>query len=308
MPNKVFIVTGVSGSGKTTVGKALADLLKISFYDGDSFHPAANIAKMASGIPLNDEDRLPFLKAINNAIKEKLPVETLVIACSGLKEKYRQLLSEDIDPSLIHWVHLQGDYDTIHHRMKQRKDHFMSANMLRSQFEAYELPTAGMLISTDKDLDQIIQQIMSGINNNSSDLGLIGLGVMGTSLARNIAGKGFSISIYNRHVAGKEEGIAKKMTETFAELYSSKPFDDIQMFVASLSSPRKIFLMVNAGRAVDDVIQHLLPFLTAGDTIVDGGNSYYKDTDRRQKQLDDHGIHFVGAGVSGGEGKARRRR
>jgi len=144
-------------------------------------------------------------------------------------------------------------------------------------------------------------QVMQQMQDRAPTIGFIGLGVMGTSLARNIAGKGFSISIYNRHVAGKEEGIAKKMTETFAELYSSKPFDDIQMFVASLSSPRKIFLMVNAGRAVDDVIQHLLPFLTAGDTIVDGGNSYYKDTDRRQKQLDDHGIHFVGAGVSGGE-------
>ncbi len=301
MQNKVIIITGVSGSGKTTVGQALAERLKASFYDGDAFHPASNIAKMASGIPLDDEDRLPWLKAINASIKEKLPSEPCIIACSALKEKYRALLSADIDPALLVWVHLQGSYDLIYQRMSERAGHFMNAALLRSQFDAYQAPTQGIFVDINQNLDQIIHHIVSNMETNTSDVGLVGLGVMGTSLARNIARKGFSISMFNRHVAGKEEGIAKKAVDTYPELRQAMPFDDLEGFVASLQSPKKIILMVNAGPAVDDVIRQLQPLLHAGDVIVDGGNSHYKDTANRQKQLETQGIHFVGTGVSGGE-------
>ena len=165
MSNKVFIITGVSGCGKTTVGEALAKELGTSFYDGDQFHPASNIAKMSAGIPLTDEDRAPFLKSINTFIREKLPTETIVIACSALKEKYRGILSEGIDPAQLVWIHLQGSYDTIYQRMTKREGHFMSAAMLRSQFEAYEEPTNGIIVNIDQSLAQMIDQIKAEVKS-----------------------------------------------------------------------------------------------------------------------------------------------
>ncbi len=159
--------------------------------------------------------------------------------------------------------------------MSERKGHFMNAEMLRSQYETYEEPGEGIIVNINQNPDQVIRQIMSEIEIDKSDVGLVGLGVMGTSLARNIARNGFSISIYNRHVSGKEEGVAKRMADQYPELHHSKPFDDLEGFVASLASPKKIILMVNAGKAVDDVIEKLLPLLRAGDVIVDGGNSHY---------------------------------
>jgi 6-phosphogluconate dehydrogenase len=299
--NNAIIVTGVAGSGKTSVGSALAVRLGASFYDGDEFHPESNITKMSSGIPLSDEDRLPWLNTINQFVNQKLPSTSVVITCSALKEVYRKILAADIDPSLLTWVHLQGDFEVIHQRIRERAGHFMTANMLRSQVDTYEMPTYGIHVDINQDLNQIVRHIISEMKIAVSEVGLIGLGVMGTSLARNIAGKGFTISLFNRHVAGKEEGIAKKMTETYKELSQSMPFDELQKFVLSLRSPRKIILMVNAGQAVDDVVLKLLPLLDAGDVIVDGGNSHYKDTASRQKNLAEQKIHFVGAGVSGGE-------
>lgn len=301
MKNNVIILTGVAGSGKTTIGNTLAQKLKLSFYDADMFHTESSITKMNKGIPLDDEDRIPWLQTLNNLLKEKLISETFVIACSALKEKYRKLLVADIDPSLVVWVHLQGSYDVIYQRMIARQGHFMNADMLRSQFDTYEFPAYGISVNINQEVNQIINHIVSSKVFNKSDAGLIGLGVMGTSLARNIAGKGFSISIFNRHVDGKEEAVAKNMADTYPELHQAKPFDDLQEFVASLQSPKKIVLMVNAGQAVDDVIEKLLPLLDAGDVIVDAGNSHYKDSSSRQISLEAHGIHFVGAGVSGGE-------
>jgi 6-phosphogluconate dehydrogenase len=161
MNNRAFIVTGVSGCGKTTVGEALAKELGAPFYDGDQFHPPANIAKMSSGIPLTDEDREPFLKAINAFIKEKLPSGNIVIACSALKEKYREILARDIDPSQLVWIHLQGSFDVIYKRMMERKGHFMGAAMLRSQFDVYEMPRQGIMVDIEKDMDLIIHEIIS---------------------------------------------------------------------------------------------------------------------------------------------------
>ncbi|MGL6266649.1 MAG: decarboxylating NADP(+)-dependent phosphogluconate dehydrogenase, partial [Chitinophagaceae bacterium] len=225
----------------------------------------------------------------------------LIVACSALKEKYRKLLSADIDQSQVVWVHLQGDYNIIYQRMSERKGHFMNADMLRSQFDAYEKPDYGILLNVDQDLKEIIQQINTATKISKSEVGLIGLGVMGTSLARNMSRNGFSLSIYNRHIEGVEEKVAQKMIDQFSELQFSKPFDDLEKFVGSLSLPRKIILMVNAGEAVDDVIRKLLPFLEAGDVIADGGNSHFKDTEDRQKKLASVGIFFLGVGVSGGE-------
>ncbi len=301
MKNCVIIITGVSGSGKTVVGMALAKHLMGFFYDGDSFHSASNLTKMSSGIPLDDDDRIPWLKSINRHIKDRLSVETLVVACSALKEKYRMLLGQDIDPSFVFWVHLHGSYELIYRRMSERVGHFMTPEMLRSQFATYEKPKNGIFLNVDQELNEIVNEIISKMEVNKSDVGLVGLGVMGTSLARNIASKGFTISVFNRHVDGKEEHVARQVVNKYKELNQAKPFDDLKEFVTSLRSPRKIILMVNAGSAVDDVVKRILPFLQAGDVIIEGGNSYYMDSGKRQKQLEEVGIQFIGTGVSGGE-------
>lgn len=134
-------------------------------------------------------------------------------------------------------------------------------------------------------------------------LGLLGLGVMGKSLAQNFLEKGVSLSVYNRQVPGKEVDIAQHFV---LEHPQAAGFDDLSNFIASLEVPRKVFIMVNAGNAVDSVIEQLIPLLRAGDIVMDGGNSHFVDTQRRTLALRQKGIHFMGIGVSGGEEGARR--
>lgn len=126
-------------------------------------------------------------------------------------------------------------------------------------------------------------------------IGLMGLGTMGGNLARNIASKGFSISLFNRHPE-KVDAFLKAHQEK--NLYG---YHDLAQFVDSLERPRKIILMVPAGAPVDETLTQLLDFLKPGDIVIDGGNSYFKDTIRRQEALKRANIHFIGAGVSGGE-------
>jgi len=130
----------------------------------------------------------------------------------------------------------------------------------------------------------------------SQDFGLIGLAVMGQNLALNVESKGFSVVVYNRTTARTQEfmaGPAKGKNIIGAE--------SLEEFVAALSRPRKIMLMVKAGQPVDDFIEHLLPHLDKGDLVIDGGNSHFPDTIRRSKALAEKGLLYIGTGVSGGE-------
>ncbi len=136
---------------------------------------------------------------------------------------------------------------------------------------------------------------------NTSEFGLFGLGVMGKSLCRNLANNGFKISMFNRHVDGVEEDVAKNFKAQYLGISQATAFDDISAFVNSLQQPRKIMLMVNAGKTIDYVIEDLLPHLSENDIIIDGGNSNYKKTKERNEYLKTKGIHFIGTGVSGGE-------
>jgi gluconokinase len=135
----VFVVMGVSSCGKTTIGKALAQNLGCPFYDGDDFHPPQNVAKMANGIPLNDDDRYPWLARLHDLIAEhERKGETAVLACSALKKKYRDQLRAGRENVLF--VYLHGDFDTIWQRMQTRVGHYMKADMLQSQFDSFEAP------------------------------------------------------------------------------------------------------------------------------------------------------------------------
>ena len=137
--------------------------------------------------------------------------------------------------------------------------------------------------------------------SNKTNWGIVGLGIMGTSLSRNFANKGTSLSLYNREVKGSEEGVALSHTKQYSELKKAIPFNSLPSFVESIKNPRKILLMLPAGNPTDTVIEKLIPLLTQGDVIIEGGNSHFKDTEKRAKQLSAAGIHFLGMGVSGGE-------
>ncbi|AYC52341.1 phosphogluconate dehydrogenase (NADP(+)-dependent, decarboxylating) [Bacillus licheniformis] len=126
-------------------------------------------------------------------------------------------------------------------------------------------------------------------------IGVVGLAVMGKNLALNIENRGFSVSVYNRSSEKTEEFLKEAEGKNVVGTYS------IEEFVASLEKPRKILLMVKAGTPTDATIQSLLPHLEKGDILIDGGNTYYKDTQRRNRELAESGIHFIGTGVSGGE-------
>lgn len=132
--------------------------------------------------------------------------------------------------------------------------------------------------------------------------GLIGLGVMGKNLALNLLDKNIPVSVFNRHVQGEEDDVAKVFV---SENPDAEGFDDLQLFAASLERPRKILVMISAGEAVDEVIQRLLPFLDEGDVVMDGGNSHFLDTRRRSGYLSVKGILYLGVGISGGEEGAR---
>ena len=148
---------GVSGCGKTSIGRALAEQLGWDFYDADDFHPPANVVKMAGGIPLDDSDRAPWLASLHDLISSSLRTDKPgVLACSALKERYRHQLMEGVDG--VKLVYLKGSYDLIWSRMKQRAGHYMKPHMLKSQFDALEEPTNALTIDVSMSLDDIVQK------------------------------------------------------------------------------------------------------------------------------------------------------
>ena len=159
MDTHFFIVMGVSGSGKTTVGKALASELGWDFYDADDFHPPENISKMENRIPLTDSDRAPWLAALHRLIESCLTRNRPgVLACSALKERYRQRLIEGNDE--VQLVYLRGSYELIWSRMSVRKDHYMKPEMLKSQFEALEEPAGALTVDVSLPVYEIVQEIL----------------------------------------------------------------------------------------------------------------------------------------------------
>ena len=129
-----------------------------------------------------------------------------------------------------------------------------------------------------------------------SDLGVLGLAVMGANLARNAARKGFGVALYNRH-GGRTDDLVRD----FGHEGRFTPAKDLKAFVAALAKPRVVLIMVQAGKPVDDVIDELLPYLEPDDIVIDGGNSLFTDTDRRFTSLKEKKVRFIGMGVSGGE-------
>lgn len=154
-----ILIMGVSGCGKTTVGKALADELGAVFYDADDFHPAINRDKMSRGIPLDDADRIPWLEMISDVIREQK--NSFVLACSALRESYRQkLLGAYPDLKIIH---LCGTRDLLLERITNRRDHFMPASLLDSQLATLEPPHEALRIPISQSLRQTLDMIRNSI-------------------------------------------------------------------------------------------------------------------------------------------------
>ncbi|WP_413168205.1 gluconokinase [Capilliphycus salinus ALCB114379] len=159
----IILVMGVSGSGKTTIGQKLAETLNFQFRDADEFHSDENIRKMANNIPLTDEDRQPWLEKMQAAIDRWLQEkQNVVLTCSGLKEKYRQMLWRDSEQMEL--VYLKGSFELIEERMKKRQDHFMKANLLKSQFEDLEEPIVGIWVDISQTPAEIVQEIKKVLN------------------------------------------------------------------------------------------------------------------------------------------------
>jgi len=154
-----FLIMGVSGSGKTTVGKALAQKLGWDFFDADDFHPTENIAKMINGMPLSDSDRTPWLASLHNLLSSTLKSNHHpILACSALKEKYRAQLLDGVDGFEI--IYLKGSYDLIWSRMSTRQGHYMRPEMLQSQFAALEEPQNALVLDISASLENLIDKIV----------------------------------------------------------------------------------------------------------------------------------------------------
>ncbi len=159
---EVIIVMGVSGSGKSSVGSLLARELGWDYFEGDDFHPPANVEKMRGGHPLTDDDRLPWLDALRQLIEEALKRKAcLVLACSALKEKYRSYLS--LAPQKVVYVYLKGDFNLIAARLTERKGHFMPETLLKSQFEALEEPKDAITVDVALSPQEIVERIKNSI-------------------------------------------------------------------------------------------------------------------------------------------------
>jgi len=157
---------GVSGSGKTTIARQFADRLGWTFEEGDVLHPPANVAKMHSGIPLDDADREPWLEAVTAWIdRQRARNKPGVITCSALKRRYRDMLTSGRPD--VRLVYLRGSYDLIASRLTQRRGHFMPASLLQSQFDALEEPSARenpVIVDIDQAPDRIVDAIIRGLH------------------------------------------------------------------------------------------------------------------------------------------------
>jgi gluconokinase len=155
-----IVVMGVSGSGKSTVGAALAQRLRVPFADADDFHPRANIEKMSAGHPLDDEDRRPWLESIGEWLAAR--ADGGVMSCSALKRSYRDQLRAHCPA--VEFLHLAGTPEVIGRRQASRPGHFMPASLLASQFETLEPledDERGIAIDVDQDIDSIVQEYVS---------------------------------------------------------------------------------------------------------------------------------------------------
>jgi gluconokinase len=160
----IVVVMGVAGSGKTTVGRILADAISCPFLEGDTLHSPENVEKMSRGVPLTDADRAPWLAAIHARMADAhARGESLVVGCSALKRSYRAVLGNDLPAT---FVYLKGSQELIQDRLLHRVGHFMKAGMLASQFEALEEPEHAIVADVSEPPGVIVERILSELRKS----------------------------------------------------------------------------------------------------------------------------------------------
>ena len=160
--SRAVILMGVAGSGKTAVGMRVAQKLDWIFLDADDFHPPANIEKMKHGIPLNDQDRAPWLQRLHDELQRHLAEgHSVILACSALKESYRKMLRDSGPPP--RFVCLDVDPETIRDRLEHRTTHFFPKELMESQFAALEKPKDAVIIDARKSLDEVVEQLLQAL-------------------------------------------------------------------------------------------------------------------------------------------------
>ena len=157
---QIIIIMGVSGAGKTTVGRLLSERVKLPFYDADDFHPEENKDKMKLGFPLDDDDRQPWLDMLSNKIEGWSKDSGAVLACSALKEKYRAQLSKAAGGKVT-WIYLKAEMSEIKMRLSLRTQHFFNPRLLSYQFDDLEEPKYGLRIDSNQSPSFSVDEIMN---------------------------------------------------------------------------------------------------------------------------------------------------
>lgn len=161
---KTVVVMGVTGVGKSTIGSGLAKHLHCAFEDADQYHPPANISKMSEGIPLTDADRLPWLEALHRMLSDYAKREmSVVLACSALRDDYRQILGKDLT---ITWIYLKGSAAAIRERIQHRAGHFAHEDLLASQFSTLEEPADAIVIDADQPAENVLQDVIAHVTGD----------------------------------------------------------------------------------------------------------------------------------------------
>jgi 6-phosphogluconate dehydrogenase len=286
---KIVVVMGVSGSGKSTIAALMAGELGWDYAEADDFHPQANIDKMSAGIPLTDEDRWPWLQKLRNWIDEEVAAGRQgVLTCSALKRSYRDLLRGDG----VVFVHMAGSRDVVSARLAARQGHFMPAALLDSQIatlEPLDDDEDGLILNLDlgqnpqQEAAWVMEQLeLTPSTGSKPTIGMVGLGKMGAGLTARLRYAGLGVVGFDQNPDSERDA------------------DSLADLVSKLPSPRIVWVMVPAGKPTDSVIEELDGLLTAGDLVIDGGNSRWKDDAVHAEQLAKHGIGFIDVGTSGG--------
>lgn len=158
---RLVLLMGVSGCGKTVVGRALAARLGCAFVDADDLHPAANVERMRAGIPLDDAARAPWLRNVHEDVVARLATGDVVLACSALKAPYRAVILDGIDRAVV--VHLAAAPEVLEHRLRERADHFMPASLLASQLADLEAPADALVVDVDGPVDAVVVAVVGDL-------------------------------------------------------------------------------------------------------------------------------------------------
>jgi 6-phosphogluconate dehydrogenase len=285
----LWIISGVSGSGKSSLARLLSQRLQAPCLDADDYHPPANIAKMRAGQPLDEADREAWLAGLAKAVAA-LEGREAVLAFPGLKAAHRDQLRQAAGDA--RFAFLEVGQALAQDRLRQRGG-FFPPELAASQFAALEADPGAYPLDGAQSLDALLEQALAWAQPGSC--GVVGLGRMGLGLAGRLAAAGFKVWGWDENADARERAQAQGLSVA----------DGLEALAAQLPAPRRLLLSLPAGEATAMVLQALLPGLQAGDLLIDAANARYQDSQDHAAQLAERGVAFVDAGVSGGVFGAR---